>query len=346
MQKGLLRSSLTLFIGCSLIALQSCKKESSIGIDNDKVIKTPYNVYAATDQGWLVNTNDGLQYSSIFPADGYAPGAIVTSGNNLMFLKKNLHLSDNNGRNFNPVFFNLRLQPWQEMIVDAPKQGRVYVTSTQGKGVSYSEDHGKTWTEDVNWSTVLPSKFEVNSFAATNDGAVYAFSNTNLLLLKKENPGANWEVVTSEGLFPVDYGDYFLTTNGTALYLTDYGGKQSSWHSEDNGVHWGRYSRAGLPRGRKQYSAAQATGGPLLTGVDSGGVYRVEGDRFVPSNGGLEINTTVYRIVVKKNIYKNDVVNEFVYIATNTGIYRSEDKGFNWDKMSFEQFDGIYRAMY
>lgn len=348
MHKRLLRSSFALIIGCSLFTVQSCKKENNLGTDNDKVIKTPYNLYAATDEGWMLNTNDGQQYNSIFPADGYAPGAIVTSGANLLFIKNNLHLSENNGKNFNPVFYTVRHQPWQEMIVDAPKQGRMYVASTVGKGIAFSEDKGKTWEEDLKWSTLLPSKFTITSFAATADGAVYAFSNESMLLIKKENPDKDWEPVVIEGLFPTDLGEYFLTTNytGTGLILADHGGNQHAWHSEDGGAFWYPYYRNNMPIGKKVFTMAQATGGPWLVGTDSAGVFRAEGEYLVPSSGGLESNTSVYRMVVKKNIYKNDVVNEYVFIATNKGIYRSEDKGYTWDKMTFSQFDRIYKAMY
>jgi hypothetical protein len=348
MHKGLLRSSFAFVIGCTLLSVQSCKKENNLGIDNDKVIKTPYSLYAATDQGWMLNTTDGHTYNSIFPADGFAPLAIVTSGPNLMFVKNNLHLSDNNGKNFNPVYYNVRHQPWQQMIVDAPKQGRMYITSTSGRGIAYSEDRGKTWVDEDKWHSSIPTNLKVNSFAATADGAVYAFSNESMLIIKKSNANADWEAVIIEGMFPTDLGEYYLSTNatGTSLFLADYDGKQHVWHSEDGGAFWYPYYRTRMPVGKKVFATAQANGGPWLVGTDSAGVYRAEGDYMVPSSGGLESNTSVYSMVVKRNIYKNDVVNEYIFIATNNGIYRSEDKGYTWDKMTFNTFERIYKAMY
>ncbi len=110
MQKGFLPSILLASL-ISLTALQGCKKESALGIDNDKVVKTPYSLYAANSEGWLINTNDGEHYNSIFPPDGYAPRSIITAGENLLFLKENLHMSQNNGKNFNPVFTTVNKFP-------------------------------------------------------------------------------------------------------------------------------------------------------------------------------------------------------------------------------------------
>src|SRR5690606_17055033 len=101
-------------------AFQSCKKSN--GIDNNSVIKKPYALYVGANSGDLLNTNDGEKYKTIFAADKYPYRAIVTSGENIVFVKANVHVSENNGRNFNPTYTGFAtpsyIAPWQQMILN------------------------------------------------------------------------------------------------------------------------------------------------------------------------------------------------------------------------------------
>ena len=92
----------TLAIGAALCSIltQGCKKEN--GIDNNNVISTPYALYYTDNQGAMFNTNDGLHGKIIFNTDGVLQRSIAVSGNNLLFVKHNVHLSIDNGNNFKP----------------------------------------------------------------------------------------------------------------------------------------------------------------------------------------------------------------------------------------------------
>jgi hypothetical protein len=346
MQKGFIAS--ILFTGLvALTVLQGCKKESALGIDNDKVIKTPYSLYAANKDGWLIHTNDGEHYTNIFPPDGYAPGQIATSGNNLLLLKKNLHLSENNGKNFNPVFYSARQFPWQNMIYDCRAHNRLYISSTTGRGVSFSSDHGLTWVDDEAWEEGLPAGFEVSSFSSLGNGVLFCYSNQNNTLFRKDNEEANWKPVTMQGLLPVTGAAYYLTSNNNMLFLTDYNGHGGVWYSDNEGMTFNRIAQGAMPRNYRLHCTAAPDGGNgVLVGTDTSGVYRAENGQFVSSTVGLERNTNVYSITVKKNIYKNDAIRTYVFIATNKGIYRSEDNGLSWDKMTFGSWDGHFKAAY
>lgn len=339
-----------IFLGLLAVAFsfQSCKKVSPIGIDNDQVVQTPYSLYVGNNFGWLINTNDGAKYRGIFPADGYAQRAIVSSKDNLLFIKKNLHLSSNQGLSFNVVYDSLSPHPWQEMIVDAPLQNRMYVTTVNGKGIARSEDNGLTWKTEADsfYNALLPGNYVITSFAAQNDGAVFGFSNSNLVLFSKVDAGAKWEPVTIEGTFPADDGNYFLGGDGASLFLTDYDGKYRSYKSEDNGRHWVAIARGAMGYKLKSYTCTKTPTGPILVGTEKTGVFREENRKFIASSGGMLANTSVYRLVVKRNVYKNGAVRYFVFAATNYGIYRSEDGGYNWDKVTGQEFTGDYRSMY
>jgi len=332
----------------SLAALEGCKKESSIGIDNDKVVKTPYSLYVADNNGWLLNSTDGERYSGIFPPDGYPPSLIVTSGDNLLVLKENLHMSTNNGKNFNPVYTNVKKFPWQTMAYNSYQQNILYITSkTAARGVAMSKDNGKTWQDDLGWDDNVPPGFEISSFSGLANGHVFAYSNLNNVMFKRDNNSDNWTPVTMETLLPVDGTQYYLSANSNTLFLTDYNGPGGVFYSQDEGLHWKPYGLVRAMISHHLNCAASPNGGnSFLVGVDTGGVYRVQDGNFTSSTTGLEKNTSVYSMAVKSNTYKNNVTRSYVFIATNKGIYRSEDNGYTWDKMTFGEFDGIYKAAY
>src|SRR5690606_5567288 len=129
-----------------------CKK--SEGIDNNNVIRTPYSLYFSDVNGALHNTNDGSRFKFVFQGDGYVPRAVATSGTNILWIKRNLHLSTNNGSNFNPSNYNVPDQVrGSSILLDAPDHGRVYMISTSagGNGIEYSEDNGILWKDDTFW---------------------------------------------------------------------------------------------------------------------------------------------------------------------------------------------------
>jgi len=345
MKKGILPS--IIFICCLATAgLQGCKKESTLGIDNDSVIKTPFTFYAANSDGGLINSTDGEHFVDIFPPDGYATRLILTSGPNLMILKDNLFLSENMGHNFNPAYTNVKKFPWQTMVYDYANQNRVYITSTEGKGIAYSEDHGKTWKTDDTWSDKTPSSFQISSFTGLGDNTLYAYSNTGNVLFKKDNAGADWTPVEMKGTAP-QADSFFLTSNSTTLFLTDYAGEAGVWYSEDEGVNWIRFGQGALPK-HTHWNCALSPNEDLsfVVGTDSAGAYRVKDGTFVAANGGLELYSSAYSICKKTNTYKNDVVKTYVLIGTNKGIYRSEDYGRTWDKMTSGVWDKKYVATY
>lgn len=309
----------------------SCKKVSPMAIDNDEVIQTPYGLFVANTSGTLLKTNDGKSFYNVFPPDGYAPLAIETCKETLLMLKDNLHASFNDGKNFQVVYDKVNKMPWEEQLVEVPLQNRIYVTSTQGKGVAYSDDNGLNFVIDPNFNPLMPVDYFISSFAALNDGSVYAFSNLNYLLLKRDNRDAAWNPVTIEGTFPAMDGEYFLSGNGTNLFLVDHTGRNPHYISEDGGVHWRRYSNVYIPFKSQINAVCQVPGGPMVLGSKNNGIFVSDEDGYIyQSNGGLLENTSIKRLVVKKNIYKNNVEKYFIFAGTDKGLYISEDKGYNW----------------
>lgn len=337
---------LTVALLSPLLMQYACKKVSPIATDNDQVIQTPFGLFLGNTNGMLVNTNDGYYINPIFPADGYASTAIVTSGENVLLLKDKLHLSLNNGKNFQMVYDRVEHQDWQEQIIDAPLQNRIYVASKDGKGVAYSTDKGLTWNVDNLFDPLMPGGYKINSFVAMNDGSVLGFSSEGLALLKKENADAPWTPMPIEGVYPADAGKYFIVGDGQSLMLLESTGRYNHYYSEDGGYHWVRLYMDAIPFGMKTYGAVKAPGGDWVIGT-SEGLFKVElPERIYPAHNGLEIGTDVKRLTLKKNVYKNGVVKNYLFAATDKGLFRSEDRGLNWVRTTDSTLQYHYSAMY
>lgn len=325
----------TLFI----IAFQSCKKEN--GIDNDSVIKKPYGLYLGDSQGALLNTNDGVNYKTIFPPDGYPMRAIITSGYNALFIKSNVHLSVNNGGNFDSTYsFTNPFTPWQPMILDVPNHQRVYLISVDpaSKGIVLSDDNGKRWVVDTSWDDNTAGG-NITSFAQLKSGeALYAHGSIGDSIYKRDNKLDKWTNIVPTTPLPAS-GIFYLGHYNNTLTATDITGVSGMYGSNNDGKDWFPYF--GLPK-RVLYATNAPFEQTLLVGTDSMGVYRLQNGVFVPSNNGLENYTTVFAIAGKDDIYKNDATKRYVYIATDKGLYRSEDLGQNWTLVK----EGFFKALY
>lgn len=157
----------------SLVALgtNSCKKTE--GIDNNNAILTPYSLYFADTAGALFKTNDGRTHAGVvFPPDGSTTRALTASGNNLLWAKNKLYVSNNDGNNFNLTYDTLTSYPDftcsgssinlnQSMLVNLPRwDNRVYATSETNNpnnwlGLVASDNNGniRTWGFDASYDT-------------------------------------------------------------------------------------------------------------------------------------------------------------------------------------------------
>lgn len=320
------------------MVLQGCKKEN--GIDNDTVIKKPYGLYVASTEGELLNTTDGDNYKTLFPVDNYPTRSLVYSDSGIYFLKSNLHVSVDNGKNFNVCFRDALLTffPWQPIMLSAMDQNRVYIGGKDGNGIFFSEDEGKNWFDDPLWDDNVTGG-TISSFAQLKNNVIYAYSNTSSSLYRKDNKTDKWSLVTQTN--GPSGGLYYLSHFDNTLLLTDFTGNDVYYASTGNAgsVSWNTYS--GLP-GRGLYATNAPFDEVLLVGTDSMGVYRLQSGSFVPSNNGLDNGTTVYGIVGKDNIYKNGARKRFIYLATDKGLFRSEDLGQNWVMVKTGSYIGVY----
>lgn len=329
-----------LFLLAALVVAGSCKK--SEGIDNNKVIRTPYAVFFGEKLGTITKTNDGFSYQDIFKPDGVAARAIAVSGDNIIFIKTVLRYSSNNGVNFNqPVPGQVipNVNPtarWASMILDVPGD-RLYVASLDGSGIEVSEDHGKSWEPDPSPGPAS----NVASFTRTSDGKLYGLDPSGANLYLRPASTASWTAVSAATGLPAGT-EWYLSHSNNTLLAADYTGAQGVYYSDDGGVTWKAYS--GLPTSQEVLSCASPLDQVVLAGTDSMGIYRLDPTTgsFVASNNGLKPFTSVYGITGKQDTYKNGVIKRYVYITTNFGLFRSEDMGRNWVLMKTGDMRAIW----
>ncbi len=331
MRYGKCSSYPLLLLLIAALAVSSCRKEN--GIDNNKVVLTPYGVFFGDKVGLLQNTNDGLSYRTFnsLKGDGAIMRSIIVSAENIILIKKNLFVSDNNGLDFNQGKGSA-VNPtanWASMILDVPGFGtappRIYLASTVPNGVQYSEDHGVTWTQEstTSWGSITGAN--VSSFAYTPNGFLFGMDQTGANLYLKHGSLMWNQSANATGL---PNGIWYLSSFNNTVLAIDRNGAGGVQYSNDTGLTWTKY--AGIPGNQQIYACSAPLGQTLLAGTDSAGVYRLSGGVFVQSNNGLKPFTSVYGITGKQDTYKNGIIKRYVYIATNFGLYRSEDLGQNW----------------
>lgn len=322
------------------IATQSCKKEN--GIDNNNVIQRPYVVYAADLNGSILKTNDGNVYQTIFPGDGTPLRALIIAQQNMIIVKRNaVFHSKNEGKSFIPtITSNVNVATsikWPFFLIYVPgaKFSIVEICNLNGfGGLSFSPSNGEYYDAETHWITPATSS---ESITFTSDRVLYTYSVGSSKLYNRFDTAGKFTEVPAANLPKPQ--NFYLSHFGATLTATDYDGLKGAWYSIDSGKTFKAYS--GLPTGKILYTTYGAFE-KLLVGVEGMGVYVAEGTTFKQSSGGMDANTSVYSIVAKDNYYKNELTKKFIYAATNTGIYRSEDLAKSWVKVKEGSFNLLY----
>ena len=261
----------------------------------------------------------------------------------------------------------------QSMILNIPSWSRVYVASNSPSpfnylGLAFSFTGGlfKSWENFDSYDTTgsigvgaLP--VSTVSFTRLTSGAVAALAIEDPYVpggtiyyrnfYKTDTPGRDqWKETTggSKGA-PRDMSGTPLPQSGffslghinNRLIAIDGTCINGAYFSDDTGRTWTQYT--GIPTTISLLSICSPFEETCLIG-SSNGLYVLNNNTgsFALNNNGLTAGIRVNGITYKENVFKNGVIQKFVYLATNHGIYQSQDGGNNWVMTIPGNFTTIY----
>lgn len=314
--------------------VHGCKKKSPLSIDNNQVVQKPYTLFVVDTIGAMWHSNDGETFTEV-PGPGSGSGiytrSVIFSGANILFIQFNGFVSDDRGNNFNALSLSpdakssMRPNPYafgQSMIYDVPSFHRLYLAAEVDNNlvVMRSDSNGAIGS----W---LPDAIFATSFTQLKEGTLIAYDDSKKTSSKLTDVTKPW----TTGTAALPAGKFFINHFENLVIAADTTGDKGVYYSSDYGITWTPFT--GLPAGIPVISITSAFDQKLLVGTKGAGVYSVIpklSSEFKLSSEGLEGGIEVHGLTAKSNIYKNGAVKQYIFAATNKGVFRSEDLGANW----------------
>ena len=369
MKKATLFSSCLLLLSAS-IGFNSCTKSNSI--NNGQVIQTPYTLYFTDSAGALYNTNDGKNLKVMFPPDGSTSLSLVTVKDKILIAKagsdvtssSNLFVSADGGKNFNYSYTSTDLATYpgvacngkpfnlnQSMLIYMTPWDHEYVASRTSSGLNYFGMASNVldgallhWDPEAYYDTDQISNTagtKITSFTMLKNETLIAYNALARTTLYRPTLNTRWKGLALPTL-PGAPSFFSIGHLNNRIIAIDNYGTNGAWYSDDLGSNW--YSYAGLPANTPLLCVSSPFEQVCLVGTDGNGIYILNpnNSEFQPSNAGLPSGAVVRNIAFKENVFKNGVKQQYVYIATNKGIYQSSDMGNNWVKTVSGNFICVY----
>ncbi len=313
---------------CSLLIIfSSCEKYNQL--DNTGIVKTPYVLYAGGLDGQLHKTNDANYFQKLFPVDGVPVRQIIVADSNILYLKKNCYVSDDQGRAFNVT--NTNTLPFvdlfyryfmpNQMIYDKSEK-LVYLCTNSG--LLQSNDLGKTFSA---------TSLGINPASVTEleNGDIIAIQDASNIYVRTGGV-LGWTQVTAGSSTLAAGNKYYLSSYGATLVATDYDGVLGSYFSVNGGADWTKYDGVS-GNGRAILFVNNPKGSTdLFLGRDSTGLFKLDPTTatFEPSGAGIPWYAKVQFVEGKTLVFRNDVKRFYLFCATDAGLYVSESGGADW----------------
>lgn len=314
-----------------VISLGSCKKYNQI--DNGSTVKTPYTLFIGGYNGTLKKTNDALYFSSLFYTDNSTVRQILVADTMVCYIKDNFYYSKDDGK-----FFQLSNSKVTKQIDSFYKyyipnislydesNKRIYLC-TNNDYIEYSTDGGRTFQQDLNW--VVPAQtLKPTSITQLKNNHLFMMRDTTLF---KQIGTAGWDRVYVDTPFtlPSNSTNWYISHTSDTLMAIDFKGTDGIYYSTDEGKKW--YACKQLPKTQEILFGNQVLG-EFYVGLDSAGLYKFSGNKFRPVGKGIPWYAKVSSVVSKTVRYRTDYTRDYLFCATDQGLYVSEsyEKGEDW----------------
>ncbi len=323
----------------------------------EAVLLCKNNIYSSIDNGHNFNhAYDSLQSVANLPGMSYALNNLPIDCNQSMIIEVP-------GDSKSPSFVYA--------CTDAPNTGG----TSNYLGVAYNNNHGlrPNWSLDNGYDTtpgnMAPLPVKMVSFMLMKNGTLVGLAlndNTaaggltsfrNFINTTPLDPTTIWQektgslvnaTLTTEdttlppnAIFP-SYGFFTLGRYNDRLIAIDQRGACGAWYSDDLGRKWKQF--AGLPANVPLLCVSSPFDEVSLIGTYGDGlyIYNQSTGSWQRNNSGLGTNITVRGISYKSNYYKNGTTKNYIYLATNLGIYQSTDMGLHWTRTIPGNFKNIF----
>lgn len=340
----LIKSIVLIFAISSLLI--ACQKYNQI--DNSRTIKTPYTLFIGGYNGKMEKTNDALYFSTLFPIDGSTVRQVLVADTMLLRVMQNFYYSKDDGKSFKDSKLDVvdYIDKFYKYYIPNPAvydrvEKKVYLCTKAG--LVESSDFGASFQPVTNWTPATPSAAEIAKFRSltqTDNGTLYLVGDS-INHYYKQGTGDWTKVNVTPDNIPRDTIWYVSHSHDT-LFLIDFHGKYGVWWSNDIGVNWTKCT--GLPSSRKILFGNKPYGKEnFYVGLDSGGLYRLNGTQFISSGAGIPWWAKVSFVEGKRIVYRTDVNQYYLFCATDLGLYMSQDAdGKDWKLIRQGNFSTLY----
>lgn len=315
-----------------VLSLDSCQKYNQI--DNTRTIKTPYTMFVGAYTGNLFKTNDALYFSSFFYTDQHAIRQVLVADTNILYVKDSFYCSTDDGKSFPDSKINVvgYVDHFYKYYIPNPAvydrvDKKVYVCCNNGLQVS--TDLGVYFTTETNWTPGPPANNAMmKSLTQMDNGTLYLMGDSLNQYYKQGTN--NWTLVNATTHLPKDTNTWYVEHTHDTLIAIDFSGKYGVYYSTNLGVDW--TACTGLPKKREVLFGNRPFGSDAFyVGLDSGGLYRLNGTTFASTGAGIPWWAKVSFVEGKRIIYRTDVMKYYLFCATDIGLYISESSdGKDW----------------
>jgi hypothetical protein len=329
-----------------LVGIIACDKSNNFG-SNLSTITEPYVLIAAEAEGGIRKSNDGKNFDQWLANGSAFSNDIMFVDSNIIHLKNKLYVGKvTNGnyaavqvQNFSPYSIALPNNPQlpnidNTSLYDASNKA-IYVCGTSV--VWQSLDNGKTW----NPLTFPASTQAIKSITQLDNKEIYFLAQDNKLYRNVSGtPGGTITIVTTAPP-TVALSLWTLASRGNTLLLCDAANKTECRYSTNGGAAW--TSCGGfLNKGRVIMARNMPANNNFYLGIDSLGLYKLDGNNVVKVEGGLPPKyLRVWDMVHKRNVYRSGDSKDYFYLATNYGLFLSENGGVDWQKVSDIEYSAL-----
>jgi hypothetical protein len=334
------------------IAFAGCEKYNNI--DNSGSITIPYSLYVGGVNGSVHKTNNGIDFDQLFLGDGVFTNALIVADTNIIMVKNFTYTANGLAKIFNPIQKgnSVHQAPYAapsgnnglaynrpNTTLYFPGQKSVYVCGTSVP-VNVSTNNGITFTTDAFKGTQTAA----NSIAQLSNGNIFSYNNLsivpNFCTRTGGLPNTPWVTVV-DNLNDNGGVSWILSAYKDTLMAFCKFGLAKPRYTVNSGTNWTNYT--GLPDSclLTMAKTCKATN-QFYVCLDKKGLYRLNGTRFEKIPGQLPANIRAYDIVGKRNTYRSGGTKDYMFLATDQGLYMSETNGDNWFKVHNNPCSALY----